>query len=320
MEEENLQWAYRYAPASINDMVLSTDLRDRFKQMAETGKLQNMTLYGQPGVGKTTLARLLIKAMGERCESVFIPCGIENSVDMVRSKVVDFVDSYCPDKTKICILDEADSLSGTASGTEVNSAQKALRSVMCADDCVFILTCNNLGSLSAAIQSRCTPLKLQFSSEDVLARCVSILRSEEIKFSKDILMEFYDKMLIPAMPDIRSVICNLELWCSHGEMKNVEGTKAQSELEILSDTILKKLMNGVPPREISKFYIENCDSFNSNYEALAGSIFRKVYANPEVQLIIAESLFRMGTVYDKEIEFYTMLLRLGGKIKPVLHG
>lgn len=314
METENLGWAFRYAPKSINEMVLSDDLKQRFKLMVAKKEPMNMTLYGIQGIGKTTLANLIVKELGEDCAVCYVNCGIDNSVDMVRSKLVDFVDSFQPDKVKIVILDEADSLSGTASGTEGNSAQKALRSVMCSDDTIFILTCNNLGQLSNAIQSRCTPIKLRFSNEDVLKRCIEILNLEKISYDKEIIKEFYNKIILKCMPDIRSIVRQLEFWCGDGIMKNVEGTVLQTDLDVMADTIIRKLNSKTPPREISKFYIEHCDEFNSNYEGLASSMFRKLYGFPEIQLIIAEHLFRMSQVYDKEIGFYAMIIYMSQKL------
>lgn len=316
IENENgcYSWADKYAPKTINEMILADDLKNGFISMVNNKNPTNMTLYGSPGIGKTTLANLIVKDLGKDNVAVcYISCGIDNSVDMVRSKIVDFVDSYQPDKIKIVVLDEADSLSGSSSGTEGNSAQKALRSVMCTDDCIFILTCNNLGQLSQAIQSRCTPIKLRFSNNDVLTRCVEILKNENIEFNKEIMIEFYNKILVPTSPDIRSIIRQLEFWCADGTMKNVEGTVVQTEYEVMADTIIRKLNEKIPPREISKFYIEHSDEFNSDYQNVAGSMFRKLYNHPEVQLIIAEHLYRMSLCYDHEIQFYAMLMLISQK-------
>ena len=316
MEEDvrTMQWADKHAPRSIDEMCLDPDLKERFKSMVSQGRLTNMTLYGIQGMGKTTLASLLIEALGDSCASIMVRCGIDNSVDMVRSRIVDFVDSYQPGKVKVVFLDEADSLSGTASGTEGNSAQKALRSVMCTDDCTFILTCNNLGQLSSAIQSRCVPVKLRFSPEEVLSRCVRILQEEKVAFTRDVIVDFYHKVLVPSMPDVRSIIRNLEIWCMDGTMKDTAGTKAMNDFDVMVDTILRKLREKVPPREISEYYVENSDAFNNSYEALAGGIFRKLYGNAPAQAVIAEYLFRMSTCYDKEIQFYAMLMNLADKV------
>lgn len=309
-EEQKMQWVDKYAPKSLDEMCLSEDLKNKFSTMIRDRKVMNMTLYGIQGMGKTTLASLIIKELGDDCASLKVSCGIDNSVDMVRSKVSDFVDSYQPGKIKIAFFDEADSLSGTSSGTEGNSAQKALRSVMCTDDCVFILTCNNLGQLSNAIQSRCMPIKISFSPDDVVKRCVYILKNEGVKFSKEDFMKFYEKILKPSMPDIRSIVRNLELWSIGGVFKDTEGTKAQNDMDVMVDTIMRKVRDGVSARDISKFYIENSDSFNNNYEVLAGCIFRRLYGYPDLQTVVAEYIYRMGSVYDKEIQFYAMMLKI----------
>jgi hypothetical protein len=148
----------------------------------------------------------------------------------------------------------------------------------------------------------------------VLRRCIEILQKENIKFNKEIITEFYHKILVPSSPDIRSIVRQLEFWCADGTMKNIEGTMVQTELEQMASTIQKKLTDKIQPREISKFYIEHSDEFNSNYEGVASCLFKLNYGNPEVQLIIAEHLYRMSAVYDKEIQFYAMILLISGKI------
>jgi len=60
------------------------------------------------------------------------------------------------------VLDEADQLS--------QQAQMALRNIIVdyMDTTRFILTCNYLDKIIPALQSRCTPIKLEFSYSDLL--------------------------------------------------------------------------------------------------------------------------------------------------------
>ena len=63
--------ADRMRPQRIEDVVGQTALLGEGKPLrvaAQCGKLHSMILWGPPGVGKTTLARLLAKA----CDAEFI--------------------------------------------------------------------------------------------------------------------------------------------------------------------------------------------------------------------------------------------------------
>jgi DNA polymerase III delta prime subunit len=320
-DEFEKSWVNKYAPAKLDDMILDESLKNNFRKMIESKKIVNMTLYGIQGMGKTTLTKVLLEELGESAEAIVVNCGIDNSVDMVRNKVMDFVDAYIPGKMKIIIMDEADSLSGSASGTEGNSAQKALRSAMNPDDVIFILTCNNLGNLSPAIQSRCTPVQLFFNTRDVLARCIKILQMENIKFTPENIVEFRDQIVEPNFPDVRSIINQLQIWSTGGEFHKMERSVVQKEVDVMASKILEMVKSKVEVREISRYYIEHESEFNGNYEQLAASLFRLIYNYPTAQLQLSDAIFKMSQVVDKEIQFYSALMMTNQTInKTPLNG
>jgi len=119
--------------------------------------LPNIILAGKQGIGKTLISKLLITELG--ADHLFINCGYEGTIDVIRSKVVDFCNAMRlnTDVPKIVVLDEADSLSRETAGS---SAQKALRNIIqeSSDDTRFILTCNYLGNIIEPLQSRCVPI------------------------------------------------------------------------------------------------------------------------------------------------------------------
>lgn len=303
-------WPFKYAPKNLNDLVLEPDLKTKFAAMIKNKKPQNMTLYGIQGMGKTTLAKMIVSELGDDCYSMFIKCGVDGSVEMVRNQLSDFIETYQPGKIKIAILDEADSLSGSASGAEVNSAQKALRSVMEVSDTVFILTCNNIGNITSALQSRCTPIHLNFQTSDILKRCASILKSENITFDRETLTKFHNSVIIPNTPDIRTMIRQLELWSNTGVLKPIAVTKIQTEVEAVALELVTILKAGSTSAKASEFYIKNFDRFNGDYEFLASTMFRNLYNHPNAQMHLAEAIFKMKSVSDPEIQFYAALLRI----------
>ena len=55
-------WVLKYSPKTVDDMVLSKNLTEVFNEIVKTGKLSNLAIFGNPGIGKTTLALILANA------------------------------------------------------------------------------------------------------------------------------------------------------------------------------------------------------------------------------------------------------------------
>ena len=56
MEQVKDLWVDKYRPNKLDDYILNSDLREYFANMIKTKSLQNFSLAGCAGMGKTTLA------------------------------------------------------------------------------------------------------------------------------------------------------------------------------------------------------------------------------------------------------------------------
>ena len=301
-----MNWVEKYRPHVLTDMVLDDNIRDVMKGYIAKGTICNLLLAGRAGIGKSTLAKILVNELNATL--LYINAGYDNSVETVRIKVKEFCDSVALDGLKIVILDEADSLSSNA-GTGA-SAQGALRNIIeqSADDTRFILTCNYLNKIIEPIQSRCTPIKLRFTIDDVLKRCIKILSAENIKFNEEVLIEFSQEVIKRKLPDVRSIVNNLEQWSINGTLEN-KGASESAEL----DKIVEGIYKATDVKKIREFLIQNEDKFSGDYETLAKLLFEQYFdveGGGKKQLIIAESLYRMAICLDSEVMFYAMLLQL----------
>lgn len=302
---ENTPWVIKYNPKTINEMVLTDELRTTFNSWVKNKTLNNITLYGIQGSGKSTLAKLLAQELN--CENVlFQSCSIDGSIDMVKTKIKDFCDIYSgKDKFKIIILDEADSLT---QGVGNNAgAQMALRNIIvdAMDDTRFILTCNYLDRIIPALQSRCTPIKLDFNIQDVAKHIVNILNCEHIKFTKDDLKVFIDTVIKRRYPDIRSIIEHLQISCQSGELKNI-----QSTTDIVNDELIQFINDCNDIMQIRAYLHQNEDKFSGDYVFLASKLFDYYTFNKDIMLCIADYLYKMSVVLDKEIQFIGMLINI----------
>lgn len=298
-------WTLKYSPKTVDEMILKPELMDIFTNIISTQKLTNLAIFGKPGIGKTTLAKILVKSLN--CEYWVQSCSADGSIDMVKSTIKDFCEIIPTGKYKVVILDEADQLS--------QQAQMALRNVIVdsLDNCRFILTANYQDKVIDALKSRCTPIKLEFSAKDVLKHCVKLLNLENVDYDKDRIKQFYDEVISKKFPDIRTIIEHLQMMSISGSLKILfsEDFKVQEEtVDFIYDNI-----KGLPIQKIREHLIVNEDKFSSDYVKLGQELFNKYEDNVEAMAIIADSLWRMSFQLDKEIQFTGMLINLKKALK-----
>jgi replication factor C small subunit len=307
---DNTPWVIKYTPTKLDDMILTDSLRETFNSFIQNRTINNMTLYGIQGSGKTTISKLLAEEL--QCKHVlFQSCSIDGSIDMVKTKIKDFCELYCgKNELKIIILDEADSLTQSAGNNA--GAQMALRNIIAEslEDTRFILTCNYLDRIIPALQSRCTPIKLEFTIQDVARHVFKILTSENIKFTKENLSLFINSVVKKRFPDIRSIIETLQISCQSGELQVI-----QSVTDKMNDELLSFINDCNDINQIRLYLQNNEDKFSGDYIALANKLFNYYSFNIDAMLCIADYLYKMQIVLDKEIQFTAMILQLKQLLK-----
>ena len=298
-------WVEKYRPTKLEDLVVNDEIKNMLRNYLNKNTIPNLLLFGTQGIGKTTLAKILVNEL--QCDFLYINASVDNNVDVMRTTVKTFCNAMSSTDCdiKIVILDEADAL--TSSGGNGSSAQAALRNIIeeASDNTRFILTANYLNKIIEPLQSRCTPLKISTTEEDIVKRLLYILKCEKVKIkSKLIFQDFINNVVKRFSPDIRSIVNNLEHCSVTGIFCNT-GTILKEK----NNEIIDYIINEKKPREIRKFLIENETEFSSDYINLAGQLFNNI-DNPEKQIMIAEHIYRMNLVLDKEIEFSAMILEL----------
>ena len=191
----------KYRPKTLTDLVLSNSNRKYFDSI--TDEIPNLLFVGTPGIGKTTLARILVNDILE-CQYLYINASDENGIDTIRSKVVGFAQTKSLDgKVKVVILDEADGI--TIDG------QRALRNTMeeYSSGTRFILTANYKHKIIPAIQSRTQFFDLNPPFDTVLKLIVGIIKQEGIKITEDQRSNFVN-VVKQNYPDIRKIINSVQ--------------------------------------------------------------------------------------------------------------
>ena len=144
-------WTEKYRPSRVDDYVFRDDAqKNQVKGWVTEGAIPHLLFSGAPGVGKTTLAKILINELEiDEYDVLEINASRENSVDTIRDKITGFVQTMPFGKFKVVLLDEADYISP--------NGQAALRGVMetYANTARFVLTCNYPNRVIPALHIRC---------------------------------------------------------------------------------------------------------------------------------------------------------------------
>jgi DNA polymerase III delta prime subunit len=166
----------------------------------------DLIFYGQPGTGKTSAARIIIKATGVD-HPLELNGSSANGIDYIRQKIAPYVrpTTVFPMK-KVVFIDEADGMSKAAQNGlkyEIENKRNAR----------FILTANDIGKLSEPIQSRMLSICFDVSPSnrvEVLKRLGERYQSKlaelGIQYDEDRLSEIMGLYY----PDFREIANHIE--------------------------------------------------------------------------------------------------------------
>jgi len=192
-------WVEAYRPTTVDGYVFRDSYqRKQVETWIKDRSIPHLLLSGSAGIGKTTLAKILINELEiEEYDVLEINASRTNSVDDVRDKITNFVQTIPFGPFKVVLLDEADYLSP--------NAQAALRGVMeeYHSTARFILTCNYPNRIIPALHSRCQGFHFEKTDmTEFTARAATVLVEEGIDFDLDTL-DLYVKV---AYPDLRKCL------------------------------------------------------------------------------------------------------------------
>ena len=218
-------WTEKYRPSTLADYVFRDDAqRQQVQGWVNSQTIPHLLFSGAPGVGKTTLAKILINELGiDDYDVLEINASRENSVDTIRDKITGFVQTMPFGAFKVVLLDEADYI--TPNG------QAALRGVMETyhASARFILTCNYPNRVIPALHSRCQGFHIdRVDATEFTARMATVLVTEEVVFDLDTL----DSYVRATYPDMRKCLnmCQMnsqdnQLTAPHGDEGGVKEWK-----------------------------------------------------------------------------------------------
>ena len=215
---ENSLWVEKYRPKELSDLILGDDRRARFEEMIRAGGVPHLMLIGTPGIGKTSLAKILIAHLD--CECIVFNSSMSRGIDTVRDKVINFVTMRGQHRWRIVLMEEGDNLTP--------DAQQALRNVMeeYSERARFIFTGNFSSKIIDPIKSRCQIFEFSaLSQKECFKRLRYILDTEHIVYQPEDALRIVDTFY----PDLRKMINAAQLGVVADRLTTVRIDLAENE-------------------------------------------------------------------------------------------
>lgn len=303
-------WVEKYRPKTLDDIVGQKPIIKRLKKYVGEESMPNLMFTGPAGVGKTTTAIALVKAiLGDYWRQNFLELNASDArgIETVRNNIKNF----CRLKPvgapfRIIFLDEVDNMT--------KDAQHALRREMemYTKTASFILSCNYSSKIIDPIQSRCAIFRYApIKGDEIVERLKYICNQEKVSYDDTGL----ETIVYFAEGDMRKSINVLQASASEGvgiteeavydvvskaKPQDINGmiTKALSgdfmgARDLLRDTMVLQGTSGEDMvtqiyQDVSKRVMEGkmeADIYINLIEAIADCDFRiREGANPRIQL------------------------------------
>ena len=298
-------WTEKYRPDTLDGYVFrDDDQKHQVEGWISSGSIPHLLFSGAPGVGKTTLAKILIGQLDVQDVDVLeINASRENSVDAVREKITNFVQTMPFGEFKIVLLDEADYISP--------NGQAALRGVMetYSSTARFVLTCNYPNKVIPALHSRCQGFHIEkIDSTEFTARVATICVTEGIEIDLDTL----DSYVKATYPDLRKCINLVQMNSVDGKLVSPqESDSAMADYRLAVVDLFKEgkllearklLCSQVRADEMDELFrwmYDNLELWSTTQEG-----------QDQAVLAIAKGLRNIPMVADQEINLAATLVEL----------
>jgi DNA polymerase III delta prime subunit len=299
-------WVEKYRPDTLDGYVFKDEhQKSQIESWIKEGSIPHLLFSGNAGVGKTTLAKILVNMLDVQDSDVLMANASKEGrkIEWLNDKLIGFCQTMPFGEFKVVILDEADYLNA-------QSVQPALRNLMeeYSHSVRFILTCNYPNKIIPALHSRCQRLHIEKTDlTEFTARVATILVEEGVEFELDTL----DTYVKGTYPDLRKCINNVQMNSLDRKLHGAESADSSTDYRIEMVELFKKgkinearkiLCSQARPEEMEEIYrwmYDNINLFGADEQAQDSAV-----------LIIKQGLVDHALVSDVEINLAATLIRL----------
>ena len=297
----------QYRPSTIDDLVLPENIKGTFREIISQDKIPNLILSGSAGVGKTSAAMVLCKALN--CDYIIVNGSDEGRlIETLRNKLTQYCSSVSMSGgRKVVIMDEADYMTP-------DSVQPAMRGFMekFSSNCSFIFTCNFKNRIIEPIHSRCAVIDYRITDTDkqklaaeFMNRCITILTDNNIEYDGNVVAE----LIMKHLPDFRRVLNELQRY-------SVSGNIDSGILLNISDANMKELIECLKSKNFKGVRTWVVDNIDNDPQKIFRKIYDHLYTSadpntiPQIILHIAEYQYKSAFVADQEINLMACLVEI----------
>lgn len=323
MISPNQAWFFKYKPKIVDDFVFEDEEQKKIvTSWIENKRIDgNIILYGDVGLGKTSLAELLIYSIITNRADLYKMKS--RSVKELDEEVVEFLSAKpISSNIKIVYIEEADKLHSQS----FNALKDGLLENYLSN-CIFIMCTNNIHKIPSAVRSRCT-YKFQFKGKnrrEIFERVENILKAENVEYDQSNLFKLISESTI----GFRDLLNALQIdFISNGKITLSFLQEVKSLEEQVSDiclNILKTLLEMKDMAELRECYIQPINSsigpdytsliniINNNidldFESICSILFEKFTYVP-CKLIIGKYVNDFDNKIYPNIHFLSLIMEL----------
>jgi len=306
---KNQAWFMKHNPTNFDDIVFpSLDKKLEIKKIIDEGYVQgNMISYGQGGVGKTTINKLIINNI------------IKNPRDVkVLGRSVSDIDDLKPwlqqpliaSKQKIVVCEEFDLLSGVAQTALKNGLMENFQPKV-----AFIATTNHIKKIDTALLRRFN-IKNDFNSidyEGVKTRLKQILTIENVNFKEEDADLFVDNHKNLNISDILSAaqICSYSGTFDININTNISGSKNELYISQYINYLVNLMVNA---RDVNGMFgiitnPKNDKEFYDAYKIISDTICNTLNLNSDIvfELLLKEECLQNLAIKPIILSYYQKL-------------
>lgn len=302
IEMKHRIWDEKYRPRTLETYVADPALKEKMQRCIDNQHIGNLLLYGKPGVGKTTLAKILVDNI--ECEHIYINGSKDNGVDFIRNTVQDFAQTHGFYDLKIVIIDEFDYFS--------IPGQASLRVLMeqYSNRVSFILSCNYIEKVLEPIRDRAENYMMEPPSKKMVAEfMISILEKENIEYN----IEDIGLIVNKCFPSIRKCVKSLQQNSVDGKLQLVQ--KNLIEQNYMNDILNVLKSSETKPNKLKQIRKIIADSKLNNFVDLYSYLFENIDEYGighigEIILLIDDGQYKDSFVVDKQLHIIRVLAEI----------